>query len=278
MDKLLAIVLIIVVVVAVVFVMGQIFATDIATTALVNILDCHYTGLMDIRLGSESSAKEQHAMEEAYPNDVTRITVKYWSLLSDELIVPETGYGDLYARTEDFEYCIDSADGGRTCIPDYYGNPEKGFVSVLVAGYLWKPTDAGQIDDVKAYFNLAYITGVSNTLHPLGAYVANPGFNPQYKPENLSWDFWSSAACWLTIIKDGNRSERNCADFGYMPDSQIELKGPAIIDHSGLFLVEACAQDITVTSFTDINSSKMPPNFPNSTKETLQSLFNIALP
>jgi len=76
MDKLLAIVLIIVVVVAV-FVMGQIFATDIATTALVNILDCHYTGLMDIRLGSESSAKEQHAMEEAYPNDVTRITVKY---------------------------------------------------------------------------------------------------------------------------------------------------------------------------------------------------------
>jgi len=266
------------VVLLVIFVIIPLFEKDVATTALTNVVDCHYTGAVDVKLGSESSPKEKKAMENAYPLDRGWMQVKYWSFLSDQLVVPKEGYGDIYARTEDYEYCIDNPEGGTTCIPDYYGDPEQGLPSFLVAGYTWMPTEVSQMGDTKMFFNLAYITGVSNTLHPLGAYVANPGFNPELEPNRMTWDLWASAACWLTVIDNGTKFEDTCLNFGFRPQPNITLQGPVKIERSGLFLVESCAQGIYVTAFENVDLNKMPSNIPTQTKSTFLSLFNIALP
>ena len=57
------------VVLLVIFVIIPLFEKDVATTALTNVVDCHYTGAVDVKLGSESSPKEKKAMENAYPLD-----------------------------------------------------------------------------------------------------------------------------------------------------------------------------------------------------------------
>jgi len=231
-------------------------------------------GILGVRLQNSYSPKQEYAMEHQFPDDVASGQVRYISILGDDITIPKEGWGDIYARREDFSYCVDDLTDDkkkRTCIDNYYGNPDAGFATVGIGGTIWKPTDYGQLSGQKMYVSVAFITGLTDFGFPIGAIVINDDYNPDFSPQAYTPDFQASLACKMLVWEGTDKSEINCRDFGYLPYTNKVIQGPSIINGAGYYIVEGCSNGIWVKPYSEMQ----PGALDGLSQKTLESIVEM---